>query len=147
MHCFFTGFSVCSSGSILEANLNKQKNMKRDYSGGKRFGGGGGSRFGRGGFGRGGNNRNSDRTMHPAVCGDCNSDCEVPFRPDGNRPVLCRNCFKTDESSNSRSERPRSSTPSNNSSDLKAVNAKLDKILDILSNIIVEEDDGLDFED
>ena len=34
-----------------------------------------------------------DREMHKAVCADCKQECEVPFKPDGNRPVYCRECF------------------------------------------------------
>jgi len=30
---------------------------------------------------------------HKAVCTDCGNECEVPFRPDPNRPVYCRECW------------------------------------------------------
>ena len=33
------------------------------------------------------------REMHPAVCAQCNKDTEVPFRPSGDRPVYCSDCF------------------------------------------------------
>jgi CxxC-x17-CxxC domain-containing protein len=33
------------------------------------------------------------REMHKAVCGDCNKECEVPFKPTEGRPVYCRDCF------------------------------------------------------
>lgn len=33
------------------------------------------------------------RIMHKAVCADCRKDCEVPFRPSGDRPVYCKDCF------------------------------------------------------
>lgn len=61
--------------------------------GGKRFGDrggfGGGKRFG------GGRDRGGDRpTMHQAVCDECGNDCEVPFRPTGDKPIYCSNCFK-----------------------------------------------------
>lgn len=32
-------------------------------------------------------------TMHSAVCSSCNKPCEVPFRPTGDKPVYCRDCF------------------------------------------------------
>jgi CxxC-x17-CxxC domain-containing protein len=35
-----------------------------------------------------------DRKMYKAVCSDCNQECEVPFKPDGERPVYCRECYK-----------------------------------------------------
>ena len=50
----------------------------------------------RGGFNkyqgdRGSSTRNE--TMHKAVCSDCNKSCEVPFAPNGNKPVYCNDCF------------------------------------------------------
>ncbi len=57
--------------------------------------------FNRGGFGggQGGrpsyNNRDSGRQeMHKATCEECGKDCEVPFRPNGSRPVYCSSCFE-----------------------------------------------------
>lgn len=32
-------------------------------------------------------------TMHSAVCSSCGKSCEVPFRPTGDKPVYCRDCF------------------------------------------------------
>ena len=40
-----------------------------------------------GGFGGGA------REMHKANCGDCQKECEVPFKPSGGRPVYCKECF------------------------------------------------------
>ncbi len=34
------------------------------------------------------------REMHPAKCSDCGKETEVPFKPDGSRPVYCLDCFK-----------------------------------------------------
>jgi len=34
------------------------------------------------------------REMHKAICADCGEECEVPFKPDGDRPVYCRECFQ-----------------------------------------------------
>ena len=48
--------------------------------------------------------------MHRAVCADCGKDCEVPFRPSGDKPVFCSECFSTKEgSTNNRAERRDSS--------------------------------------
>nr|WP_092070752.1 zinc-ribbon domain containing protein [Dendrosporobacter quercicolus]NSL48364.1 zinc-ribbon domain containing protein [Dendrosporobacter quercicolus DSM 1736]SDM14517.1 CxxC-x17-CxxC domain-containing protein [Dendrosporobacter quercicolus] len=33
------------------------------------------------------------REMFDAVCADCGIDTQVPFRPSGDRPVYCRQCF------------------------------------------------------
>jgi len=30
---------------------------------------------------------------HKAVCTDCGTECEVPFKPDPSRPVYCRECW------------------------------------------------------
>lgn len=45
--------------------------------------------FQQGGGGFGGR----PREMFKAVCADCQKECEVPFRPSGNRPVYCKECF------------------------------------------------------
>ncbi len=64
---------------------------------GDRRGGFGGNRGsgGRGGFGgnRGGGFDRGPKEMHKAVCADCGKECEVPFKPSGERPVYCRDCF------------------------------------------------------
>lgn len=40
-----------------------------------------------GGFGR------PQGQMHPATCANCGKATEVPFKPDGTRPIYCRDCF------------------------------------------------------
>ncbi|HPZ55163.1 MAG TPA: zinc-ribbon domain containing protein [Bacillota bacterium] len=35
-----------------------------------------------------------ERQMYDAVCADCGAECQVPFRPSGDRPVYCRECFQ-----------------------------------------------------
>ncbi|MBM7854827.1 CxxC-x17-CxxC domain-containing protein [Desulfohalotomaculum tongense] len=35
-----------------------------------------------------------EREMYPAVCAQCGAETEVPFRPSGDRPVYCRDCFR-----------------------------------------------------
>ena len=42
---------------------------------------------GGGGFGGG------QREMHKAVCSECKKECEVPFKPSGDRPIYCKECF------------------------------------------------------
>lgn len=37
--------------------------------------------------------RNDDREMFDATCSDCGKETKVPFKPDGERPVYCRDCF------------------------------------------------------
>nr|WP_255668574.1 CxxC-x17-CxxC domain-containing protein [Methanocella sp. CWC-04] len=31
--------------------------------------------------------------MHKATCSDCGNECQVPFRPNGSKPVYCNDCF------------------------------------------------------
>ena len=33
------------------------------------------------------------REIHKATCADCKKECEVPFKPSGDRPVYCKECF------------------------------------------------------
>jgi CxxC-x17-CxxC domain-containing protein len=35
----------------------------------------------------------ASREMNKATCADCGKECEVPFKPDGKRPVYCRECY------------------------------------------------------
>lgn len=34
------------------------------------------------------------RELHKATCSDCGKETEVPFKPSGDRPVYCRDCFQ-----------------------------------------------------
>ena len=40
----------------------------------------------RGGFG--------EREMTKVTCSDCGNETEVPFKPSGDRPVYCRDCYQ-----------------------------------------------------
>ena len=66
-------------------------------------------------------------TMHQATCDKCGASCEVPFRPSGDKPIFCNNCF---DRKGGRDDRPRRA---DNNQQLKEqldnINAKLDKIL------------------
>lgn len=118
----------------------------------------GGKKFGRDrgeqrSFGGG---RSEDRpALHKAVCGECGKDCEVPFRPVGDRPVFCRDCFRKrgDDFENSSDRGPRreggnrdfgnrdsrpsqhahNGTVANYKTELEQINITLNKILKILT--------------
>ena len=47
----------------------------------------------RGAFGGRGGRDAEKPAMYKATCGDCGAPCEVPFRPNGAKPVLCSICF------------------------------------------------------
>ncbi|MEK6858083.1 MAG: CxxC-x17-CxxC domain-containing protein [Nanoarchaeota archaeon] len=114
---------------------------------GGRSGGFGGRREG----GRGRDSRSFERKrfeLHTATCDKCKKQCEVPFRPTQGKPVYCSDCFRKDgdygsSSSSSKSEFTpnRTTAPqSGGSSDqFNEINAKLDKILEILANVEFEE--------
>ena len=157
-------------------------NSSRGDRGGNRFGGGGskfggrsgGSKFGGGGFKKFGG-RDGDRPqMHRATCSECSSVCEVPFKPTGDRPVYCNQCFKKGDNTGTftqkRSEGKgyedrdfgrnsngiKSSNAAGNSHNAGAnydqqfaiLNEKLDKILGAMVEMAnMDDDDDLDDEE
>src|SRR3989338_6264687 len=44
-------------------------------------------------FSHSGDRDKSRPQMFSAVCSECGRACEVPFRPTGDRPVFCNDCF------------------------------------------------------
>lgn len=40
------------------------------------------------------NSRGTERKMYKAICTECGAECEVPFEPKGDKPVLCNDCFR-----------------------------------------------------
>jgi CxxC-x17-CxxC domain-containing protein len=74
------------------------------------------------------------------ICGKCGKEAIVPFKPTGNKPILCKACFVKKPSfesgpgrferngrSNDRSERD--ARPAVASDQLDSINRKLDKIM------------------
>lgn len=47
-------------------------------------------RYNRGSYSRRGS---FEREMYKATCADCGKETEVPFKPDGSKPVYCRECY------------------------------------------------------
>ena len=37
---------------------------------------------------------NAPREMFTVTCSDCGTETQVPFKPDGERPVYCRDCYR-----------------------------------------------------
>ncbi len=58
------------------------------------------SRFGQGGPRRdfGSRDFGGPKQMFDAECANCRTMTQVPFKPNGMKPVYCRDCFKPDES-------------------------------------------------
>jgi len=78
-----------------------------DFQRGGNRGGGfrGGNGGGRPSFG---GSRGGDRgpvTMHKAVCDECHKSCEVPFRPSGDKPIYCSDCFSSKRGDDDRGPR------------------------------------------
>ena len=104
--------------------------------------------------GGGGGGWDSERPeMHKATCAECGSSCEVPFRPNGEKPVYCSDCFESQKSSRPRREErgfddrrssdrsspERSSAPSHSGNNdqtnnkLEKIEMKLDTLINLLS--------------
>ena len=112
----------------------------RDFNqrGGSRGGfksGGNRSFGGRPSFGGDRDRRDHDRgpvTMHKATCATCGEACEVPFRPSGDKPVYCSQCFEKGGS-------PSGKTPDQTKQQFEILNSKLDKILKALNPEVFDQ--------
>ena len=60
--------------------------------------GGGGGYGGRGGGGGGGGYGRPQRQLFDAVCSGCGIQTQVPFQPNGSKPVYCRECYQASSS-------------------------------------------------
>ena len=69
----------------------KRGNKSNDRGGKREFGGRSSNKRGFGGGDRG-------AVMTTVTCSDCRKECEVPFKPTGNRPVYCSDCFRNHDS-------------------------------------------------
>ncbi len=118
-----------------------------------RSGGFGGRRERSGGRDRDSGSFERRRTeMHTAICDKCRKQCEVPFRPTQGKPVYCSECFRKDGDYGSSAKRdfePSKNTSQSgiSSEQFNELNTKLDKILEILSNVQFEDVDEEDDED
>ena len=43
-----------------------------------------------------------ERELHPITCADCGAEAMVPFKPRGDRPVYCNDCFSRNRDSTPR---------------------------------------------
>ena len=93
--------------------------------------------------------------VHEVICDKCGKECDVPFKPTGNKPVLCRDCFRKNGSSSGSDSRSNFSSRDNSSSGSNSgisqqqyneLNSKLDKILGILEMIEFEDEEEGDEE-
>jgi CxxC-x17-CxxC domain-containing protein len=84
-----------------------------------------------------GSKRGSSRDSAPAerfqaTCNECHAACEVPFKPNGKKPVYCRNCYKGKEETGGyapRAEARYSAAPTGAlSADVTTLATKLDRL-------------------
>jgi len=101
---------------------------------------------GRNEYGRDRNFRENDkrpREMYDTICDKCKKECQVPFRPSGNKPILCSNCFKNEDSSRDNFS-PKNQNNQNqsgmSSEQFNTLNKKLDKILSRLQELEIDEE-------
>lgn len=83
------GFGAKKNGGFRDRNDRGGRpsfGSRPSYGGGKPFFGG------RPSFNRG-DRDDGPREMFQAVCNDCHKSCQVPFRPTGDKPVYCSDCF------------------------------------------------------
>ena len=71
-----------------------------------------------------------DVQMTKVICSKCGDECEVPFKPQTNKPLFCSDCFSKQEGGSKRGSGRSSSGPSNR--DIEQINKKLDKIMKAL---------------
>lgn len=111
---------------------------KKDFGGRQSFGGN-----------RGGDRGGRPSQMFSAICDECKKPCEVPFRPSGEKPVYCSNCFGAKREGGNNDYQKRDYTPAPSrapmstpsarpvSDDFKnqfnSLNAKLDKLIEMMS--------------
>ena len=43
---------------------------------------------------------NHHKAMFQVICADCKKECSIPFKPSGDRPVYCKDCFALRRSGN-----------------------------------------------
>ncbi len=90
-------FVYASTEQELHQSLGYQNEPKRcapcrEAKRSRRPSGGGGG--GAGGGGNGGSGGGGGfRQFFTAVCADCGKEAQVPFKPRGDKPVFCSDCF------------------------------------------------------
>lgn len=71
---------------------------------------------------KGGNDKKQfggPKQLFSAICADCRKPCQVPFRPSGDKPIYCKDCFMKRKEKTAgdtwRSDAPQSGSPKQNS--------------------------------
>lgn len=78
-------FSVSEQDFFAEKGFTNEPSRCPDCRAARKQRNGGG--YSRTGF------RSQPREMHDATCATCGKSTQVPFRPSGDRPVYCSDCY------------------------------------------------------
>ena len=79
-----------------------------------------------------------NKQMFRVVCSNCGKDCDVPFKPTGDKPVYCSACFEKMGGRDNRKSfdgtrfRERQGQTDQYKTQFEAINTKLDNIINIL---------------
>jgi len=80
--------------------------------------------------------------MYPATCSECGKSCEVPFKPSGDKPVYCNDCFKKirgggkkDSGQFGKGVSPQPKPSDHSHKEHAQIHAKLDQILKMLQSM------------
>ena len=128
-------------------NNFKKSNSFSGGRGGRTEGGSRGRDFNKpsfgGGFNRGGAGGNRPVEMHQTTCADCQKMCEVPFRPNGKKPVYCKDCFgknggQSPENTRNYPQREVKADTQDLAKQFEIMNSKLDKLISIAIALIPE---------
>ncbi|MBU4421869.1 hypothetical protein L6259_01030 [Candidatus Parcubacteria bacterium] len=106
---------------------------KQDNGGGRSSRDSGGGRSNRFDNDRGDRPRARDKQMHDAICDKCGKDCQVPFRPTGDKPIFCDKCFGKGEAATFGKGENTSKGSNETAEQIKALSAKIDKLMEILA--------------
>ena len=109
---------------------------------------------------KGGNDKKQfggPKQLFSAICADCRKPCQVPFRPSGDKPIYCKDCFmKRKEKSAGdtwRSDAPQGGSPKQNTAPAKPQQssggvqlADLKRQMDVMSgklDILLQKREGV----
>lgn len=90
-----------------------------------------------------------DGRMYDAICSECGKECQVPFRPSGEKPVFCSECFEKQNGGRKRESRGSEFRGRDSRSDsgrrgggvevdklmreMEKIDRKLERVLDLLN--------------
>ncbi len=67
-----------------------------------------------------------------AICNECHKECEVPFRPNGKKPVYCSDCFDGKTNIHTTNFKNEKQGQDNLKRQFTILNTKLDKLIEVI---------------